>query len=1245
MLDELSLENDDPKLQRGRQDGDTEAPVILVDPSAAEENGSVLPFPIVAIGASAGGLEAFTDLLRSTPVDTGMAFVILSHLPPHRVSLLSEILGRTTLMPVVEITAGMPPEPNRVHVIPPNMRMTLHDGKFHLEPRPERDPLPRPIDLFFSSLAIEQKSRCIGVVLSGSDSDGSLGLKVIKGEGGISIVQDERTARFEEMPRSAIAADPVDLILPPSEIGQELGRIAQGLRDIEQNVPEQPVEDATEKQILKRIYSQVRSISGVDFDRYKQSTLRRRIARRMVMKRIATIGEYCLLLQSQPAEVRELYEDALIGVTRFFRDPDVFDAMKADIFPLLLKGRPVETPIRIWVAGCATGEEVYSITICLLEYLGSLPVQTPIQIFGTDVSERSIDRARLAVYPESIVGEVSPERLQRYFTKLEKGYQVNKRIRELCIFAKQNLMQDPPFSRIDLVSCRNVLIYFGPAAQRRVISAFHYALNYPGALLLGQSETIREFANLFAWTDRRSKFYSKNPVSNQIHSETNGFTQLPEFSRPGRIRDSVEDSSSDFDLQRVADRLVVARHGPPGVVVNDRMELLQSRGDTSPYLMLPTGILTFNILRMAKEGLGPALRDGLQRAISGEAPVVIEGVLMQTPNRFALTLEIFPIQNPADENHRFLVLFVPNTEPGAMALAPTYSVLQGEERDAEIVKLRQDTASTKLYLQSLIEERDSKNQELISANEEIQSSNEELQSINEELETAKEELQSSNEELQTVNEELHRKNQQLTLSSNDLTNLLNNITMPVLILGTGLEIRQFTPLAERVLSVRSADVGRHIREVRLNLKIDDIAPLVQDVIDNLATRELEVEDLQGHWHLLRARPYRTVDNKIDGAVIVLIDIGQIRATQQELRSAHAYAQAVIEGVQVPLVVLNDDLRIRLVNPAFAELSQLSPDKIDNRLFSELANALWEPSNIQERLLNVRDSDLERGVFSFEHSFDQGRKTLLIQAHVIKPERTRGVLIAIEDISSRKQAQQLLRREALRLESQVLTTEVALKRSHEELQRLTGSLFAAQEEERRRVAQDLHDDLGQKVALLEMQVEQMGKLSKDGNLNADLAEIRRKTSELAEGLRRVAHGLHPQILDDLGLPAALQRLVEEFEAAEDMPVRFVVKSMRDNLPRPVTACCYRIVQEALFNISKHAGNTPVGVTVECSGDQLSLSISDEGVGFDVAQARLGEGLGLIGLHERARLLGGSCLITSQLGHGTRIELILPLSECD
>ncbi len=918
-----------------------------------------LPFPIVGIGASAGGVEAYAELLTALAADTNMAFVLVPHLSAEHESHLVEILARHSGMPVTEVVAEIQPQPNHIYVIPRGTRLTIAHGKFHLEPRQSSDRVPMPIDYFFRSLAAQQKNRAVGVVLSGMDSDGALGLKAIKGEGGIAIVQTPESAQYPDMPKSGIAVDHVDLILPPAQIGLELARLARqfarpGLIPLERGhvLPE------TEQQ-FNRILTLLRGVSGIDFRFYKPATVRRRIARRMLIHKLDDLKEYVQLLQSRPGELRDLQEDVLINVTRFFRDPEVFDSLARDVFPRLFAGRPIEEQVRVWVSACSSGEEAYSFAMCLLEYFAGEPIEPPIQIFGTDVSDDSIEKARAGVYPQSIISDVSPERLRRFFVREKGSFQVSKRVRDLCIFARQNLSNDPPFSRLDLISCRNVLIYLEPKIQKSIIQTFNYALRPDGCLLLGSSESIGEQTRLFTILDRQNKVYTKvDDASNSvdvvprvvIETGRRMAGQLPGL--PGW---------SEVELQRAADRIVLARYGPAGVVINDRLEILQMRGHIGPFLGHPPGSASLHLLRMTREPLTSPLQDAVQRSIGGDIPVRVEGVRLQDGFELRdITIEVLPMQSAPPRGRCYLVLFLPSADAGPLRngsiALPSALVGEIDPGDHLVSRLREDLAANRLYLQSLIEERDARNDELSSAYEEIQSANEELQSINEELVTAKEELQSANEELQTVNEELRTGNAALQQASNDISNLLNSVNIPVVMLDNQLTIRRATPPAERLLRVRQSDIGRRIGEIRLNLIGGDIEPMLQEVLDSLGTKERDVQDVQGCWYVLRARPYRTAENKIDGVVVVLVDVDQIRRGEQALRQARDLAQSVIETVRVPLAVLDTEFRVEMANLSFRTLSGVPKAEIENRSFPDLVTLLW---NMTERSRSPGKSACDR----------------------------------------------------------------------------------------------------------------------------------------------------------------------------------------------------------------------------------------------------------------------------------------------
>jgi two-component system CheB/CheR fusion protein len=821
-------------------------------------------FPIVGVGASAGGVQAFTQLVERLPADPGLALIFVLHTEKHASSLV-EVIERSSKVPVQFASTRTSIERNRIYVLPPGSEAVVVDRKLRVEQK--RGGLSLPIDLLFSTLAEDQRSRAIGVVLSGSASDGALGMKTIKTEGGITFAQDD-TAQFNQMPRAAIAAGAVDFVMSPDEIARELVRIARHAYMLE------PSSKGLDDEQLGEIFGILKASHDIDFTHYKPSTIERRIRRRMALHRLESLPEYVKLLRNEGNEIEQLYGDLLIRVTGFFRDPQAFEALQRTILPSLMQDRTEDAPLRIWVPGCATGEEVYSLAIAFSEAVNERGWACPIQIFGTDISDAAIEDARVGLYPENISADVSPERLRRFFTKSDGGYRVSKAIRDCCVFARQNLTKDPPFSRLDLISCRNVMIYLGSVLQRKVMAIFHYALRPNGFLLLGSSETIGNFAELFTNVDRKHKIYQKK----------SGFARIPvdfEAAGEGRHRNITPAAADDSpgSVFREADRVLLSRFSPPGVLVNDALEILQFRGRTSPYLEPAPGAASFNLLKMAREGLLSELRTALHTARRKEASVRREGVKIKNDGHTVVaSLEVVPFIAPSRDRH-FLILFEELIPPPQAEAPRTTSRRKAKEEDSDAHKdtrLKRELEATREYLQSIIEEQEAMNEELRSANEEIQSSNEELQSTTEELETAKEELQSSNEELTTLNEELENRAGELADANNDLVNLLASVDIPIVLLDSGLRIRRFNPGAHRALNLIPGDVGRLMSDLKMTLMVDHFEEMVIDVIENLEVKELEVQDRSGRWYMLRVRPYRTTDNKIDGAVLVLVDIDQLK---------------------------------------------------------------------------------------------------------------------------------------------------------------------------------------------------------------------------------------------------------------------------------------------------------------------------------------------------------------------------------
>jgi two-component system CheB/CheR fusion protein len=863
-----------------RSKGQSPANVV---PSASD---SARKFLIAAIGASAGGVEASTELISRLPINTGMAFVLIQHLDPKHHSMLAELLARKTKMPVWEVRDGVSVEADHVYVIPPDAALSITDHTFRVSPRSTTQGAHMPIDQFMRSLAEVQGNCAVGVILSGTGSDGTLGLAEIQARGGVTMVQDVTTAKYDGMPRSAISAGCVDLILPPQGIASELARLARHpyvkpVVNVEEKLPQ-----LHETPTLRLIYKLIRRSAGLDFTHYRQTTIRRRIERRMAVNKIERVEEYLKFLQTNPGEIKALSQDMLINVTSFFRNPKVFDALKARVFPSILKNRAHNAAIRVWSPGCASGEELYSLGISLLEFLGERAREIPIQLFGTDVNEASINKARSGWYRENIQGDVTSARLRRFFTKVDDGYRVNKTIRDLCIFAQHNLLSDPPFSQMDLICSRNLLIYLEPMLQSHVIEIFHYATRPHGFLVLGTSEGIATAGSLFAPEDRSLRIFSRKSTSRRPPLI---FSMSPEraSSEPGPARASIRVPDSNWnylEVQKEIDRRLLVQHTPATALVNEELELVHTRGNVGPYLKLAPGRPSLNIVKMARGGLQIELRNALNRAKRDDVPVrrtlvQVKDDTVQTaeaPERSAsrrdgvrlVNFEVSPIRIGNMTERYFMVLFHESPLlPRKVAKIPKES----ESAARRIAKLDHELAATKEYLQSVIETQEATNEELQSANEEVLSSNEELQSTNEELETAKEELQSVNEELNTVNDELRERNSEMTQAHRELSNLFSSVDIAVLMIGTDLKIRRFTPQAQAMLGLVPGDVGRPLANINLRVEIPNLDTLISKVMASSVAMDVELTGRDGGRHLLRVLP-SLASKGSDGVVLTVVAI-------------------------------------------------------------------------------------------------------------------------------------------------------------------------------------------------------------------------------------------------------------------------------------------------------------------------------------------------------------------------------------
>lgn len=980
---------------------------------------------VVGIGASAGGIEAVSELLRHLPIDSEMAYVLVQHLSPDQPSQLSEILSRTTAMPVTQVEEGTVVEPNHIYVIPTNTEMTVVDGQLRLAQRDRTQSSFMPIDTFFRSLASAYGNRAVGVILSGLDGDGAQGIREIKGAGGITFAQCAASAQYSDMPNTAVATGQVDFILPPAEIAAELADISQhpylnalSLADPE---PEETREDLAQQdeEALSTIFALLRSTMGVDFRYYKRTTFERRLHRRMALRKLHEVRDYARYLEEHTNEIHALYQDALITVTSFFRDPEVFAHLQETVFPELLRDKTVDSSIRIWVPGCATGEECYSLAMSLLTFLAEQPIKPAIQIFGTDINEVVIDKARTGIYAESILADI-PIDYRRFFVSTEGRFQVTKAVREQCIFARQDLMSDPPFSNIDLISCRNVLIYFTQALQKRIFSIFHYSLNPDGFLMLGSSESVGDSSSLFTIVDKNHRFYRRKtgPARLSLDFVTSDYRFPTLNSSPTQ---PIAEAQTRIALQHQADQVILNRYAPVGVVIDEALDIVQFRGDTSPYLRPPSGVPSFNLLKMLRPNLLQETRMAVMQAKEQNIAVKREGLSLEGQTAEQISLEVLPLNHPSSQERCYLVLFEPETAvsdplpdlPAAETQRDPADLAQElAQLQRELATARQELQDNQLYLQATVEDQESTNQRLMAANEEILSSNEELQSTNEELQTAKEEIQAANEELKTTNEELQSRNIEARRVNDDLLNLLNNVNLPILMLSNDLRIRRFTPSAQQLFNLIPADKGRPLNNIRLNLEIEvsQLEGMILLVIETLETQAQEVQDSEGRWYSLRIRPYRTIDNRIDGAVMVLLDINDLKQTLARLDQSRHNAESLVESMPIPLLVLNENLRVQKANHAFYEMFERSQAETEQQLIFELGDGEWDSlrSLLEDMLPNA--SQIEN--FEVEYTFERiGYRAMLLNAReIVGPKAGRLILLAIEDITDRKQA------EAVRLQA-------------------------------------------------------------------------------------------------------------------------------------------------------------------------------------------------------------------------------------
>jgi two-component system CheB/CheR fusion protein len=910
------------------------APALPTGAAAAAEAKAALP--VVGMVASAGGLDAYIKFFKAMPPDSGMAFVLIPHLDPHRESLMAQLLVRHTAMPVEEATEGTRLAANRVYVIPPNKYLAIQDGVLHLTGPMERGGLETAIDAFLRSLAEDQQEKAIAVILSGTGSHGTLGVKTIKANGGMVMVQDPKTADQDRMPQSAIASGLADYILAPADMPQALIKYAQHFFG-GAAVPETaPVPDD-----LTQVLALLRARTKFDFRSYRKRMLLRRIQRRMGLGHIATIGDYVGLLRERPEELKQLSKDLLICVTSFFRDPEMFQVLEAQVIPELLRAKPADAPLRVWVPACATGEEAYSVAMLLAEKIAATGKACPLQVFATDIEPEALEIARQGIYPDSIQADVSPERLARFFTRVdEHSYQVNKTLRETVLFAQQNVLHDAPFSKLDLVSCRNLLIYMELEVQQKVLLLLHFALNEGGYLVLGPSESIGHYVDLFEPVSKKWHIYRRIGLVQRERVElpiVAGETRPPLPSAPSA---PLARATSITELTQ---QLLLEDYAPAAALIRRNYEVLYFHGPTQLYLQQPSGPPTQDLVALAREGLRARIRAAVHKALRENRRVNVGGGRVRRNGRYVeVRVSARPLHAPRAAEGLVLVSF---EEESAPLLAPRPRGKSVTAHEAIVRQLEYELKSTREELQSTIEELESSNEELKASNEEVMSMNEELQSANEELETSKEELQSLNEELTTVNNQLQEKLDQLETTNNDMVNLLASADIATLFLGADHTIKRFTPAATRLFRLIATDVGRPIGDISWRFADAELAGHMEVVLRTLAAREKEVCTDDGNWYLRRVTPYRTLDNRIEGVVVAFTDITPLKRAEEVLRGLNIgleqratergvqlaaerdFVAAVLETVGALIVVFDVEGRVVRCNKTCEQVSGHSAEDL------------------------------------------------------------------------------------------------------------------------------------------------------------------------------------------------------------------------------------------------------------------------------------------------------------------------------
>ena len=1184
---------------------------------------------VVGIGAAAGGIAPLKTFFSNVPPDAGISWVVVLHLSPDHVSKLPEVLQTSTSMPVGEVVGRTPIETNHVYVVAPNKTLEMVDDTLVVHEQTRAEQRRSPIDLFFRTLANTHQERAGCVILSGAGTDGSNGLKKIKEHGGLTLAQPPGEAQHPDMPARAAETGFVDLVVPAAQMPQ---RIVEYFRRLHGQPEAENRAGLVNRDELRKLKSLLRARTGHDFDGYTDPAIQRRAERRMRVHTLDSFAAYAAFLQTHPDESTALMKELLFSVTTFFGDPKAWRSLEQHVVPKLLSTKRAHDKFRVWVPGCATGEEAYSIGIIIAERLREAAEAPAVQVFGTDVDADAITFAREGRYSAAEVTDVPEERLRRFFDRDESGYRVRREIRETVLFARHNVITDPPFSHLDLVLCRNMLISLDRAVQERIFETFHFALLPGGYLVLGPRESPDAGESLFSRVDAEAPVYESAVVAVRVARREDPAPAPPKEHAPAAARTFPP---VPIDLHH----RLLEQYGGPSVVVTDEYDVLHISERAGRYLHLPGGEPSRSVLQLVRPELQLDLLSALRQSARERRPVDVNGIRVALDDGTRLVdIAVRPALRVGSEPRGyFLVMFRESGTTDESDTIRLERIAPGEQwADEELDRLKAELQTTVAQYQAQVESAQS-------TNEELQSLNEELRSAAEELETSKEELQSVNEELITVNEELKIKIEELGLTNNDFQNFLNASDIATIFLDRGSYVKLFTAQAQDIFNLRQGDVGRQLSNITTRLKYDGVHEDIRTVLDTLQTVEREVYSDDGRCHLMRVRPYRTTDNRIEGVVLTFQDISARREAEKRGRELDERLRLLMESaVDYAIFTLDESGRIESWNPGAQRMFQYSADEV----VGQPSEILFTP---EDRAEKVPEKELETarqtGRASDEryHLRKDGSRFYVSGITTRLGEGGIGFAKIARDLTSRREADEALKLAHADLEERVRDRTRSLEDGKAIVTQLLRRIVDAQETERARIARDLHDSLGQQVTALRLTLERHKAQCDAGQQDHDLDDALALTSAVGEQMDFLARQLRPAALEDLGLAAALPRFVNAWSRHVGIPAESRVEHFRGvSLNADVETTFYRVAQEALNNIAKHAHASRVDVLLSTRDGHAVMIVEDDGVGFDPAgHGPELRGIGLATMRERASLAGVSLDIESEVGRGTSVYLRAPL----